>query len=1265
MLLSHALRASGKTTGGVTLYSIPGATVSTQTTYSIRVPDNVTSIAGLAIGGGGGGGGASSTATAAAGGGGGGALSFSNAITVTPGETLTVLVPNQSAAGTSAGGNGGNGLTASIARGGTILLSAVGGTGSLGRVGSTISAGGAGGVAASGVGDTKQAGGVGGDGNAPTDQGGGGGGAGGYSGAGGTGGSGGASGSAGTAGSSGSGGAGGGGASYTNALIGGSGGGTSWYGAGTSGAGGTASVTPSRLTLNGKLGSSIGGATVLLDSIVVNTNTENINGTAGGGGAGAPSGGAVAFAGMRGAGGAIRVLWGPSINWSSATNTSDNRLFVRSSSSSLTSSVSMPVVELGDTVYFIDFSQNTTGAPTAVTPSGFTLLTNSTTGTSRFTTYYKRIITSADTGTTLTGANGTSYNSKVVIVIAGKRGAAYSPRGSDTALNGAVETSVTSATLSLTVDSTDTWATGIPVGFVFFNTNVNTTSSSISYNNPLETTTVAGADSKTFVKVGFYPQATATSYSATATVTSLLTSQLTVPTTAIGKTSTATNTTLLLKYGNIATVTDGSSAPITMTNNSSALYNPASPFSGGTDGSIAFNGTTQYVQSGPTGAPTLLPSLGSGDFTVECWINASSFASENPVFKIYTSGSNNLEIRLPNGVMTALYNSGSATITGATLSIDTWYHIALVRSSTTLTMYVNGNSTGTPATISGSMTSPSLYLARNQSGTTWFSGSITNFRIVNSALYSGATYTIPTAALTAITGTQLLIKQTATSTATVTDGSAAPLTITNNGSSLYNSTSPFSGGTDGSIAFNGTSQYLSVPSTTALVMGTGDFTAEGWFYLNALGAVRGLVAKGTNTTGWEVRVTAANVLAASYTSTGLIGTTTIATNVWYHFALVRNGSASGNVKLYLNGTLEATSATAITTDFNQTDVLAIGNSRPLNQYFSGNITNVRIVKGTAVYTANFTPSTTALTAISGTSLLTQQTNSGIADVQDSSSAPLTITNTGSTYSSSLTPFTDTSVGSFAFNGTTQYSSIATPGTAFTFGTGNFTIEAWVYYSSTGSSYTVYSNGPATDSIAMGIHSDGKPYAAIGTTYGSVAENATLTLTPPSGYVMTSVLYGNYGINNGTAPNWTKGAAAGSQSDFETYCVNQTTASIPATNARWTDPISGTAKTLAVATTHGLMGSSALATNTWHHLALVRGGTGASQTVFYVNGSIVGAGTLATNYGASGAFYIGASVQASAAKLFYSGRIANLRIVKGAAVYTVPKNTYNFWYSCFY
>jgi hypothetical protein len=224
---------------------------------------------------------------------------------------------------------------------------------------------------------------------------------------------------------------------------------------------------------------------------------------------------------MRGAGGAVRLLWGSSIDWGTPTNTSDNVLFVRSSSSSLTSSVSMPVVELGDTVYFIDFSQNTSGAPTAVTPSGFTLLTNSTTGTYRLTTYYKRIITSADTGTTLTGANGTSYNSKMVIVIAGKRGAAYSPRGSDTVLNGSVgATSSTGGTTSYSISGTDTFATGIPVGFAFFNSSVNINAGSISYTGSSDTITVAGADTRTFLKIGLYPQVIGTTYTGSAVFSS-------------------------------------------------------------------------------------------------------------------------------------------------------------------------------------------------------------------------------------------------------------------------------------------------------------------------------------------------------------------------------------------------------------------------------------------------------------------------------------------------------------------------------------------------------------------------------------------------------------------------------------------------------------------------------------------------------------------------------------------------------------------------
>lgn len=498
MLLSHALRCAffNDFTGGVTLYSQPGATVNTQTSYSIRVPNNVTSIAGLAIGAGGGGGGCSSAATAAAGGGGGGALSYSNSISVTPGETLTVLVPNQSGAGASSGGNGSAGLAAQILRSATVLLSAVGGSGSLGRTGSTASAGAAGGVAASGVGDVKYSGGTGGAGNAATDNGGGGGGAAGYAGIGGTGGT--TNGS----GSNGLGGGGGGGSSYVNNVIGGSGAGTLWYGIGNSGAGGTSSATQS--VKDGDLGSSLGGSQSILITPTLTAGSENNVGMPGGAGPGAPSAAAVAYTGTRGAGGAVRILWGGSnYDFGTGTGTAYNSLFVGGYTNSNTNTILMPTVELGDTVIIIDYSENTTGAPTAVTPSGFTIRLNTTSGTRRLTTYTKQILSSQETGTSLTCANGTASNAKIAIVISGSSGAGYSPRGTDTTGNGAVG-SATAYNYTYTATSIDGFATGSTVGFLFFNstTAINPVTDMI-YDGA---TTIPGPNSQTYVKVLAYPQ---------------------------------------------------------------------------------------------------------------------------------------------------------------------------------------------------------------------------------------------------------------------------------------------------------------------------------------------------------------------------------------------------------------------------------------------------------------------------------------------------------------------------------------------------------------------------------------------------------------------------------------------------------------------------------------------------------------------------------------------------------------------------------------
>jgi hypothetical protein len=80
----------------------------------------------------------------------------------------------------------------------------------------------------------------------------------------------------------------------------------------------------------------------------------------------------------------------------------------------------------------------------------------------------------------------------------------------------------------------------------------------------------------------------------------------------------------------------------------------------------------------------------------------------------------------------------------------------------------------------------------------------------------------------------------------------------------------------------------------------------------------------------------------------------LAANAWYYFAVVRSGSGTGNLKIYLNGTADATSAGAVTDNFNQTSILYVGASRTGTTPLNGYIDELRITKGVARYTADFT-----------------------------------------------------------------------------------------------------------------------------------------------------------------------------------------------------------------------------------------------------------------------------------------------------------------------
>ena len=293
-------------------YTIPG-------TYSWTAPEGVTSVSVVAVGGGGGGGyrGDHITNGSAGQGGSGGGLGWKNNIPVTPGQQYTVVV----------GSGGIGGFEIPIGSGGdsyfinSTTVAGLGGARGKDGSDSNITVPTPGGTF---VGDGGGQGGAGGVGqfsvSSPNNPGGGGGGAGGYTGNGGAGGSAQTS-DVYTAGVAGQGGGGGGGSSAVrqSGVLGyrigaGGGGGVGLYGQGANGAGGQ---LPDYQTYGGKGGS--GGADAD-DNYYINEYGPGSNGGLFGGGGGGPG---LAFRGVEGAGGAVRIIWGLNRLFPS-TNTEDS-----------------------------------------------------------------------------------------------------------------------------------------------------------------------------------------------------------------------------------------------------------------------------------------------------------------------------------------------------------------------------------------------------------------------------------------------------------------------------------------------------------------------------------------------------------------------------------------------------------------------------------------------------------------------------------------------------------------------------------------------------------------------------------------------------------------------------------------------------------------------------------------------------------------------------------------------------------------------------
>ncbi len=495
------------------------------------------------------------------------------------------------------------------------------------------------------------------------------------------------------------------------------------------------------------------------------------------------------------------------------------------------------------------------------------------------------------------------------------------------------------------------------------------------------------------------------------------------------------------------------------------------PF-GMTDWSGYFDGSGDYLNLTQSAF-----AVGTGNFTLEAWVFLTSApGTEAGVISSFNTATGQgfyLAVNSSRQPFFAIGNGGvvNPTVTGAAIPLNTWVHLAGVRSSGTISLYVNGSSVGTPtsATASIDRTLLGIGLAYPNSPQLYITGCISNARITSNAVYT-SNFTVPTAPLTAISGTQLLTCQ----SSTFIDNSPNAFTITVNGNA-YTGTlnNPF-----GSIVnyttpplqawsnyFSSTGDNLRTGTMTAL--GSGDFTLEMWVFPLSFANYRLIWDNRTSdpdTNGFAFGLDA-NAKVYLYTNNlfAITTTTALVANTWTHIALVRNGSGSGNVKIYINGVADATTATNTA---NMSRTLAyIGNDFDgTGSPFVGYLSNMRATTR-ALYSTTFTPSTSPLSAVANTVLLTCQSNRFV----DNSINQVAITRAGDTSVQPFSPFnpdaaySTSSIGaSMYFDGASKLTTSASIDIS-----GVFTIESWFNSTNAGGWFFTIGNFPVYIDVSAG------------------------------------------------------------------------------------------------------------------------------------------------------------------------------------------------------
>jgi hypothetical protein len=481
------------------------------------------------------------------------------------------------------------------------------------------------------------------------------------------------------------------------------------------------------------------------------------------------------------------------------------------------------------------------------------------------------------------------------------------------------------------------------------------------------------------------------------------------------------------------------------------------------------------------------------NFTVEAWIRPAVTAASSIVAHwggLATQCSFVLQLTV-TGALRFAYGIAAANVAAESAAgviiPNRWTHVAVTRVGSTLRLFANGQVVSTTSAVGSFNNNPNPLTIGRQS-TDFFTGHISNLHLVKGTALYAANFTPSTSPAVAVSGTVLLTCQ----DNRFVDRSAVGSVLTTAGDTVVSTTSPFavseySPSVNGASAyFDGVGDYLAGTAGAGYNFGTGDFTVEAWAWWDgtypSAQTSRIVYATGSTTSPDQMAISTSGITFGGVVASGV----NPKINSWNHIAGTRSGTA---VRIFLNGALvgSGTNASSIGSSV-ATPLVGIRNDSGSNYgNWKGYLSDLRVVKGTAVYTAAFSVPTAPLSAVSGTSLLLNCANASIVDMTNTVDIE-TVGNAAS--SSAVTKFASKSM---FFDGSGDYLSVGTIGQApLSLGTGDFTIEAWIYPAAT------ITGGPAIYANYGGSRTGAYLLRLVGASGGKLALNVY-----PTGDLVTS------------------------------------------------------------------------------------------------------------------------------------------------------------------